>query len=452
MAPASCPLPIQLSRPATRSCSCSTPGSRRRSPPASRRRASRRAPPDVADRHADFLLIGGGVAAASCARELRSAGADGSIVLVSREKDPPYERPPLSKSYLAGGSSRDDALYLPPAWWDENEVELLSRTSVMKLDTEARVARLSTKEELSYGTALIATGANVRRLRVDGSDLDGIHYLRAFGNADAIREDAGADGRVVLIGGSYIGCELAATLTALGHSVSILMLEEVTLEQHFGREVGEWVMAQLRSRGVEIHGGDELDRFEGADGHVTHVVSKAGLSLDAGCVVLGTGVMPDVMVARQAGLELGPGGGVLCSSRLETSAPGVYAAGDVAEYESALHGGPAKVEHFEVAVGDGRVAALNMLGRDVAFEEVPYFWSDLADWASLEYVGVESGETVLRGSLDDGRFSAFYLASDGRVVGALSANGHGDLDAARRLIAERATPDRAALADEGTEL
>jgi 3-phenylpropionate/trans-cinnamate dioxygenase ferredoxin reductase subunit len=406
----------------------------------------------MADRDVDYLLIGGGVAAASCAATLRAEGADGSILVVGREADPPYERPPLSKRYLAGATDRDDALYRPAGWWEENGVELATRTSVMKLDAGARTAKLSTREEVGFGKALLATGANVRRLRVDGSDLDGIHYLRAFGNADAIREDAGADGRVVLIGGSYIGCELAATLTALGHSVAILMLEEVTLEHHFGRDVGRWVMDALRSRGVEVHGGHALDHFEGADGHVCRVVSEAGLGLDGSCVVLGTGVTPDVMVARQAGLTLGPGGGVECSSRLETSVPGIYAAGDVAEYDSSLHGGPAKVEHFEVAVAHGRVAALNMLGRDVAFEEVPYFWSDLADWASLEYVGLEAGETVLRGSLEDGRFSAFYLGADGRVVGGLSANGHGDLDVARRLITDRATPDRAALADEGTEL
>jgi 3-phenylpropionate/trans-cinnamate dioxygenase ferredoxin reductase subunit len=295
---------------------------------------------------------------------------------------------------------------------------------------------------VSFGKALLATGANVRRLRVDGSDLDGIHYLRAFGNADAIREDARHADRVVLIGGSYIACELAATLTALGCRCAMVMLEEFTLERHFGSAVGGWVMSNLHDRGVEIHGSDELDRFEGADGHVCRVVSKGGLELDTSCVVLGTGVVPDVMVARQAGLELGATGGVACSSRLETSVPGVYAAGDVAEFDSPLHGRAARVEHFEVAAAQGRTAALNMLGRYVAHEEVPYFWSDLADWATLEYVGVETpGEPVIRGSLDDGAFSAYYLADDGRLVGALVVNRPGDLDEARKRIAERATPD-----------
>lgn len=420
----------------------------------------------MADRHADFLLIGGGVAAASCARELRSAGAEGSILLVSREKDPPYERPPLSKSYLAGGSSRADALYLPETWWEENGVELLTRTSVMKLDTEARVARLSSKEEVSYGSALIATGANVRRLRVDGSDHDGIHYLRAFGNADAIREDALAADRVVLIGGSYIACELAATLSALGVSCAMLMQEEVVLERVLGREVGGWVQHQLEARGVEVHGGDELERFEGGDdpsesgdderGRVRRVISRGGLSLDCDCVAIGAGVAPDVMLARSAGLELGPLGGVLCTSRLETSVPGVYAAGDVAEYESRLHdGGRARVEHFEVAVEHGRVAARNMLGPagDTLDDLVPYFWSDLSDWATIEYVGVGPGQPVIRGSLEEGSFTAFYsVEGDGRLVGAATVGRPDDLEHARRLIRGRATPSPEALADEDADL
>jgi 3-phenylpropionate/trans-cinnamate dioxygenase ferredoxin reductase component len=386
----------------------------------------------LAGRDVDFLLIGGGVAAASCARTLRAEGAEGSILVVGREADPPYERPPLSKDYLAGTIGRDEALYLEP----EPGVEVLTRTSVMKLDTGERLARLSNKEEVRFGKALVATGAMVRRLRVDGSDLDGIHYLRAFANADAIREDAASSGRVVLIGGSYIACELAATLTALGHSCAMLMQEEVTLERHFGVEVGRWVQRQLEDRGVEVHGRDELDRFEGSDGRVTKVVSKAGLELEGGCVVLGTGVVPDVMLARAAGLELGEGGGVLCSARLETSVPGIYAAGDVAEYRSALHGGPAKVEHHEVAIAHGRTAALNMLGGDREHDEVPYFWSDLADWASMEYVGVGGGESVVRGSMDDGDFTVFYV-DGGRVVGALVVGDSGDLDEARRMISER---------------
>jgi 3-phenylpropionate/trans-cinnamate dioxygenase ferredoxin reductase subunit len=357
------------------------------------------------------------------------------VLVVGREQDPPYERPPLSKSYLAGRSERGDALYLPETWWQENEVELLARTSVMKLDTEARVARLQSKEEVRFGKALVATGAMVRRLRVDGSDLDGLHYLRAFGNADAIRADAESAGRVVLIGGSYIACELAATLTALGHDCAMLMQEEVTLERHFGREVGAWVQRQLEERGVEVHGGDELERFEGSGERVEGVVSAGGVVLEAGCVVLGTGVTPDVMLARAAGLELGERGGVRCSARLETSAPGVWSAGDACEYDSVVHGRRLRVEHWEVARAQGAAVAAAILGSHEPFAEVPYFWADLADWCTLEYVGParEWDEEVLRGSTADGEFTIFYL-SGGRVVAALTVGRSDDLDRARELM------------------
>jgi 3-phenylpropionate/trans-cinnamate dioxygenase ferredoxin reductase subunit len=406
----------------------------------------------VARRRVDHLLIGGGLAAANCARWLREEGADGAILLVGREPDPPYNRPPLSKGYLQGKESRDDALFRPDAWWEEQQIELMTRTSVMKLDPGERVATLSTKDEVEFGKALVATGANVRRLRVDGCELEGIHYLRAFGNSDAIRADAEQAERAVVIGGSYIGTEVAASLTAAhGVECAIVMMEEVTLERAFGQEVGRFFQSVLDSHGVAIHGGQELERFEGADGRVRKVVTRSGLELDCDFVVIGAGVTPDVMLARGAGLELGEAGGVRCSSGLETSAPGIFAAGDICEYDSPVHGRPMRIEHWDVAFNQGKTAALNMLERGVEHDVVPYFFSDLADWASMEYVGPGSGDVVVRGSIDDADFTAFYL-DDGRVVAALTVGRSNDLEHARRLITERARPDAAALTDEGTDL
>lgn len=407
----------------------------------------------MAPREVDHLLIGGGLAAANCARWLREEGADGSILLVGREPEPPYNRPPLSKGYLRGEESREDALFRPAEWWDEQRIELMTRTSAMKLDTDARVATLSNREEVRFDRALLATGANVRRLRVDGAELDGIHYLRAFGNSDAIREEVQGAERVVLIGGSYIGCECAASIVAaFGARCSILMQEEVTFDRQFGAEIGGFFQGVLEEHGVEVHGGDEIERFEGSDGRVTRVVSKGGLELDCDAVVVGVGVMPDTMLARPAGLELGEAGGVRCSSRLETSVAGIYAAGDMCEYDSVVHGRPLRVEHWDVAFNHGKTAALNMLGRGVDHDEIPYFFSDLADWASMEYVGPGAGEPVVRGSLADGDFTAFYVADDGAVTAALTVGRSDDLDHARRMIRERSKPDRAALVDEGTDL
>jgi 3-phenylpropionate/trans-cinnamate dioxygenase ferredoxin reductase component len=409
----------------------------------------------MARRRVDHLLIGGGLAAANCARWLRESGADGPVLLVGREFDPPYNRPPLSKGYLQGKESREDALFRPDEWWGEQSIELLSGTSVMKLDTAERVATLSTKDEIEFDRALLATGANVRRIRVDGCDLEGIHYLRAFANSDAIRADAAKAERAVLIGGSYIGCEVAASLTAAhGVSCSIVMQEDVVLSRQFGEEVGGFFQGVLEEHGIEVHGGDELERFEGSDGRVSRVITKSGKELDCDMVVVGVGVMPDVMLARSAGLELGESGGVRCSSGLETSVPGVFAAGDICEYESPVHRGERmRLEHWDVAFNHGKTAALNMLGQGVEHDVVPYFFSDLADWASFEYVGPGSGELVVRGSLDDGNFSAFFVEKEqGHVVSALSVGRGDDLEHARRFISERTKPDADALADEDTDL
>jgi 3-phenylpropionate/trans-cinnamate dioxygenase ferredoxin reductase subunit len=390
----------------------------------------------VTDRHVDYLLIGGGIAAANCARWLRESGADGSILLVGREPDLPYDRPPCSKEYLRGSQTREEALFKPAEWYAEQEIEALTRCSAMKLDADARTVKLSNKEQVGFGKALVASGANVRRLNVPGAELEGIHYLRTLGNADAIRADA-AGKRVVLIGGSYIGTEVAASLTELGSSCTIVMLESLVLSRTFGDTAGRFFQERLIEHGVVIHANDELERFEGADGRVSQVVTKSGRSFDADAVIIGAGAVPDVMLARGAGLELGDGGGVKVDARLATSAPGIYAAGDMAEYESVVHNGRRiRVEHWDVALTQGRIAALNMLGHDKPYDVVPYFFSDLSDWVSLEYVGpaFDWDEEVVRGSLEDGAFSIWYL-HQGCVAAALSVGRSEDLIHARRLIA-----------------
>jgi 3-phenylpropionate/trans-cinnamate dioxygenase ferredoxin reductase component len=410
----------------------------------------------MADRHVAHLLIGGGMASANCARWLRESGGEGEILLVGREPDPPYNRPPCSKGYLQGKESRQDTYFRPDDWWAEQRIDLRTRTSVTKLDTAAREATLSSKEVVTWDSALIATGANVRRLNVEGAELEGIHYLRALGNADHIRADA--DGKkVVLIGGSYIGCEVAASLVSGDHaSCEIVMQEAITLSRGFGDTAGRWLQDRLEEHGIVVHGEDALERFEGADGRVTHVVTAGGKRLEADCVVIGAGVMPDAMLARSAGLTLDEErGGVLCDGQLRTSAPGVWAAGDVASYESRPNGRRIRIEHWDVAFNHGKTVARNMLGQEVEHDVVPYFFSDLADWASLEYVGPAASwdRELVRGSLEEGSFSVWYLAG-GRVEGALSIGRSDDLEHARRLIAGRVElGERAdALGDLGSDL
>ncbi len=408
----------------------------------------------MAERKVDYALVGGGLASGNCARWLREEGADGSILLIGREPDLPYNRPDCSKGYLRGEKQREDVLFRPPDWYGEQNVEALTRVSVTGMDAQARSLKLSNGDEIGFDKALLATGANVRRLNVPGCELEGIHYLRTFGNSDSIREDASGK-RVVLIGGSYIGSEVAASLTELGSSCSLVMMESVVLSRGFGEQAGRFFEDRLREHGIQIHPDDTLARFEGADGRVQKVITEGGLELEADAVVIGAGVAPDVALARDAGLQIGESGGVEVDSCLQTQVPGVFAAGDIADYESVIHGHRLRIEHWDVAFNHGKTAALNMLGRNQPHDVVPYFFSDLSDWASLEYVGPASNwdQEVVRGSIDDGEFSIWYL-ENGRVLAALSVGRSDDLEAAQRLITSKADlGERAAeLGDLSTDL
>jgi 3-phenylpropionate/trans-cinnamate dioxygenase ferredoxin reductase component len=392
------------------------------------------------------------MASGHCAAELRKRGAEGSILLVGREPEPPYERPPLTKEYLRGEAERADAHVNPASWYEENEVELLTGRNVMSLDPAARTATIQGGEEVSFDKALVATGAMVNILRVEGAENEGIHYMRAFGNSDAIRAEAKKAEHVVLIGGSYIGTEVAASLTATGTRCTILAMEDVALSRSFGEDAGRWFQERLEEKGVGFHGGEELEAFEG-DGRVRAVVTKSGLSLECDAVVVGAGVRADAMLAERAGLEVD--NGIVCDSKLRTSAEGIYSAGDCCSYDSVVHGRRLRVEHWDVAMQQGMHVAGNMLGADRDYDVVPYFFSDLADWASLEYVGpaYEWDEEIWRGDRDAGAFSVWYL-KDGRVAGALSVERSEDLAEARRMLADGVDVSgaRDAIADPDSDL
>ncbi|MDX6588199.1 MAG: 3-phenylpropionate/trans-cinnamate dioxygenase ferredoxin reductase component [Solirubrobacterales bacterium] len=383
-------------------------------------------------RQVDFLLVGGGMASAYCASELRRQGADGSVLLVGREKDPPYERPPLSKEYLRGDAERTDAVVNGAEWYEENDVELMTGKSVMSLDTDERVAKIQGGEEVRFGKALLGTGAMVNILRVEGAEFEGIHYLRAFGNSDAIREEAKQAKKAVLVGGSYIGCEVAASLTELGVECTIVMMEDVALSTGFGEEAGRFFQGVLESKGVEFVGGTSLNSF-GGDGRVKSVVTEDGREIECDFCVVGAGVRPDVMLAERAGLEVDDG--IVCDSKLETSVEGIFAAGDCCSYDSVVHGRRLRVEHWDVALQQGRHVGKAMRGSDEPYTAIPYFFSDLSDWTGLEYVGPAKDwdEVVFRGSMDDGEFSAWYI-KDGAVAGALAVGRSEDLVHARALI------------------
>jgi 3-phenylpropionate/trans-cinnamate dioxygenase ferredoxin reductase subunit len=398
----------------------------------------------MTDPTTDILLLGGGIASANAAAELRGQGFDGSIVLVTREMDAPYHRPPLTKGYLQGREDRASTLIHPEGWYAEHDIDLRTRTPVMDMDSSAKTAKLG-REQLSFGQALVATGAGIRRLQAEGGMRDGIHYLRALGNADKLRGQLEGAERVVVVGGSYIATEVAASMSLLGKRVTLVMQEAEPLERGFGPVAGRFVRGLLEAHDIEIIPSADVAEFAGegeGDEPVTAVVCADGRRADADLVVVGVGANPDVLVAKKAGLELGESGGVLCDSALRTSAPGIFAAGDMCEYDSVVHGRRLRIEHEEVAAAQGRHAARAMLGSEEPYTEIPYFWSDLADWATLEYVGPAPGwhDELVHGDPAEGAFSVWYL-HDGRLGGALAVGRSGDLDVARELLARQAGED-----------
>lgn len=398
----------------------------------------------MSDAAVDILLVGGGIASASAAAELRDGGFAGSILVVTREMDAPYHRPPLTKGYLQGREDRPSTLVHPEAWYAEHDVQLRTRTPVMDLDTGAKTAKLG-RELVGFEQALLATGAGIRRLPVEGGMRDGIHYLRALGNADKLRNALPDAERVVVVGGSYIACEVAASMRLLGKAVTLVMQESLPLERHFGPVAGRFVRDLLTGHGIEILAEADVAEFAGegdGDAPVTAVVCADGRRADCDLVVAGVGATPDVMLAKKAKLELGETGGVACDRSLRTSAPGIFAAGDMCEYDSVVHGRRLRIEHEEVAAAQGRHAARAMLGADEPYTEIPYFWTDLADWATLEYVGPAPAwdEEIVRGDPASGAFSVFYVQA-GRVAGALAVGRGEDLDLARELIASGDSAD-----------
>jgi 3-phenylpropionate/trans-cinnamate dioxygenase ferredoxin reductase subunit len=393
----------------------------------------------------DILLIGGGIASASAAAELRERGFEGSILLATRELDPPYHRPPITKGYLQGREDRESTLVHPEAWYAEHDVEVRTRAGVMDIDLEARTAKVG-RELVGFGQALVATGAGVRRLQAEGGQRDGIHYLRALPNADKLRGALDGAQRVVVVGGSYIATEVAASLTMLGKQCTLVMQEELPLERGFGPVAGRFAYDLLTAHGIEIVAGADVSAFEGEgeDGPVSAVACADGRRVEADLVVVGVGATPDVMLARKAGLELGDTGGVACDQRLRTSAEGIWAAGDMCEFHSVRDGRRLRIEHEEVAAAQGRHVARAMLGSDEPYADVPYFWSDLADWATLEYVGNASAgwdDEIVHGDPAAGAFSVWFM-HDGELVAALAVGRTDDVELGGALIVAGAGADK----------
>ncbi|MGH9105165.1 MAG: NAD(P)/FAD-dependent oxidoreductase [Acidimicrobiales bacterium] len=366
-----------------------------------------------------FVIVGGGLAGARAAEALRDEGFEGRVVLFGEEPLRPYERPPLSKEYLRGEKGFDHAAVHSAAYYDAHGIELRTSTTVTAMDPGARELTLASGERAPYDRLLLATGATPRRLDVPGTGLPGVHYLRTAADADSLRGAIAAGGRVVVIGAGWVGAEVAASARELGAEVAMVELASVPLESALGPELGA-VYRQLHAdHGVELHFGIGVQALEGRE-IVERVRLGDGTVLPADAVVIGVGVLPRDELARAAGL--GPSDGVAVDEYLATDAPGVYAAGDVANAYYPRYGAHIRLEHWSAALNQGPVAARNMLGLGSRYEHIPYFYSDQYDFG-MEYRGWAPtfDRVVLRGDPASHKFLAFWL-DHGTVVAAMNVN------------------------------
>jgi 3-phenylpropionate/trans-cinnamate dioxygenase ferredoxin reductase subunit len=390
-----------------------------------------------------IVIAGAGFAGAKAAETLRSEGFDGRVVMLGAEAERPYERPPLSKEYLRGEADSKPYVH-EDAFYADHDIDLRLETQVTAIDPGAGKLELADGESLAYDRLLLATGAQPRRLDLPGSDLDGVLYLRDIPDSDEIGRRIEAGGRLVTIGAGWIGAEVAASARQKGCEVSIVEMTSVPLERVLGPELGAIYADIHRANGVDLLAKASLEAFEG-DGAVEAVRLEGGRRLEADFVVVGIGVEPRVELAEAAGIDVD--NGILVDELLETSAPGIYAAGDVANATHPFYERRIRVEHWANALNQGPAAALSMLGRGKPYDNLPYFFSDQYD-VGMEYAGYATDwdEVVFRGDVDGREFIAFWLA-EGRVLAGMNVNVWDVTDDIQALIRSRRQVDRARLAD-----
>jgi 3-phenylpropionate/trans-cinnamate dioxygenase ferredoxin reductase subunit len=385
-----------------------------------------------------IIVVGGGLAGATAALEVRKLGHEGRVIVVADEEVPPYERPPLSKAYLRGESSIEDAFVRPIADYEANRIELLLGRRAVTIDPVARLLNLADGTTLPYGALLLATGAAPRPLLPTARRLSGVHYLRDARDADAIRAAAGSAGHISVVGGGWIGSEVAASLRQMGHEVTLVSNLPRPLERVLGAEVAQVYAEVHAEHGVRL----VMGRMVGLEGDrgVEGVRLADGTRLPADLVVAGVGAAPRIELALRAGLET-IDGAVAVDEHLRTSVPSIYAAGDVATAFHPRYGRHVRVEHWDNAIRQGKTAAANILGGREAYERVPYFYSDQFD-LGMEYRGLAPGwdQVIVRGDVAARTFDAFWLA-DGRVVAAMNANRWDDGRALQRLVRSEARID-----------
>jgi 3-phenylpropionate/trans-cinnamate dioxygenase ferredoxin reductase component len=396
-----------------------------------------------------FIIIGASLTGAKAAEELRTQGFDGRVLLIGSEPERPYERPPLTKDYLRGESEREKTYVHEQGFYEDHQIELETAATVTAIDGGGSRVRLADGRELSYDRLLLATGAEPRRIPIAGAELDGVHYLRTLQDCDALRERLGTGGRVVVVGAGWIGSEFAASARQRGLEVTIVDPLVLPNERIFGAEIGAFYRDVHAQHGLELLLGEGVDAFEG-DGAVSRVRTSSGRTLECDFALVGIGVAPRVRLAGDAGLEVD--NGIVVDEKLQTSAPNVFAAGDVANAWHPFYRQRIRVEHWANALNQGPSAARAMLGQEVSYDRIPYFFSDQYE-VGMEYSGyaTEWDQVVFRGERDSGEFIAFWL-KDARVLAGMNVNVWDVNEHVQALIRSRTPVDVAALSDRDTPL
>ena len=394
------------------------------------------------------VIVGAGLAGAKAAEALRAEGFDGPVVLLGEETERPYERPPLSKDYLLGKADRDTIYVHPADWYEQHDVDLRLGDAVTALDPAAHEVRLASGGRVGYARLLLATGSSPRRLPVPGADLDGVLYLRRVGDSDRLKAAFAAAGKVVVIGGGWIGLETAAAARAAGAEVTVLEAAKLPLLRVLGPEVAQVFATLHREHGVDLRCGVEVAAVTGRDGRVAGVQLSDGSVIPADVVVAGVGITPNVGLAVAAGL--GEANGIQVSAALRSTDPDIFAAGDVASAFHPVLGRHIRVEHWANALHQPQAAARAMLGQDVSYDRMPYFFTDQYD-LGMEYSGyVEPGsydEVVFRGDPQRREFIAFWLGSGGRVLAGMNVNVWDATESIQALVRARTPVDAKALSD-----
>ena len=396
-----------------------------------------------------IVIVGASLAGGTAATVLRDEGYEGDLHLIGAEDEPPYERPPLSKELLRGEATLDDALVRPASWYADHGVDARFGTRAVQIAFGAREVVLAGGERIPYDRLLVCTGSRNRRLEVPGAGLPGVFDLRTHDDAVRIREAATPGARVVCVGMGFIGAEVAASLRSVGCDVTVVEVFETTLYRILGAEIGRVLEGIHRDHGVRMIFSDTVERFEG-DGRLERVVTEAGLSIDADVAIVGVGTEPAVEIMAGTGLD--QGGGIPVDPGLQTSVPGVFAAGDVARHDHPVFG-PIRVEHYDNAVKTGEHVAKAMLGSDQVFDDPHWFWSDQYD-SKIEMAGFAStwDRMIVRGSLEDRSFCAFLLDDRGVIRSTVSLDWKRDVRRSFGVIKAQLAPDPGLLADPDVDL